>query len=547
MSPVRPLFREVKICQQEIHTQLRFDQRQNRASLAQILAMCTKEEHDVIDETLTALGSRASLVSIGRTIPNDNVESEQAQVLSVMHLIIRTFPVKESSVSGTEKSGRTYQRRMPLRPKRSTKISIGLFSKLRNLVRGDHIPWGVSGGRHQVHQQSSIRHYNSSLDTDSPSYSTKFDYASSGDHPAYRRVAYRRQEHPLSTVVPPIPQESRSSVRTPTEIMRDRGIREARKKIEDEARQAQIESDQGWVGGEARLSQEKRSTTAGVTLSYGAGDDLNSYGKSDTAVVGPLSQPESSRRPGERLVSKFASRPYISTGIQGVAKDATRIRPDEHDIPVGDAGGNKRFTTLQGRARESQLSQLQSRALLRQDSERTTDPVSYSKRAQSLSRKPEPERLHAIAYSPSDDTFPRHSAGYNGGVSTSDPAFIGPVRLRKHSAGSWSAGAAFRSRPRDTPVVHTRISSQMPQALEGPELQTSNALSTPAIPMSAGKPLQPEPSGPSDKAARNPTQQSQTERFLDFAMSAQNDDAELATADIDTLLAKYTTVFDPKP
>ena len=110
-SPVRPLFREVRICQEEIRNQLRLDQRRNRASLAQTLTLCTQDEHNAIDWTLTSLGSRALLLSIGRTVPDIPADSKDAQVFSVMHLVTRTPAVKEGGrppvVKRTARSSQT--------------------------------------------------------------------------------------------------------------------------------------------------------------------------------------------------------------------------------------------------------------------------------------------------------------------------------------------------------------------------------------------------------------------------------------------------------
>ena len=179
----------------------------------------------------------------------------------------------------------------------------------------------------------------------------------------------------------PVPHESRSGVRTPTDIMRERGIREARKKAEDEARQAQLDSDQRRAREQARLSQEKRSAAAGAAVDPGTSAERTSYRRSGTRRSGieePLSQAETSRRPGERVSSGAAPKANAPAGTQSAAYGAAGIRADNYTRPIDNAGEDSGSTTLPRRTRGSSLSQAQSKPVPAQSSERRTASASYN-------------------------------------------------------------------------------------------------------------------------------------------------------------------------
>ena len=180
----------------------------------------------------------------------------------------------------------------------------------------------------------------------------------------------------------PVPQESRSGVRTPTDIMRERGIREARKKAEDEARQAQIDSDQRRAREQARLSQEKRGATAGAAVDPGTGPESTSYRRSGTRRPGveePLSQAETSRRPGERVLSGAAPKANTPAGTQPANYGAAGTRSDNYTKPIDEVGESSGSQTLvPKRIRGSSLSQAQPKPVPAQSSERRTASASYN-------------------------------------------------------------------------------------------------------------------------------------------------------------------------
>lgn len=110
----------------------------------------------------------------------------------------------------------------------------------------------------------------------------------------------------------PVPGESRSGVRTPTDIMRQRRDREAKRKAENESRQRQQDEEAQRQAQEEEILNTRRTSAAGVVPRVGSGEDgpsRRSRVVSDTRLAGtdpPPLQNTNDRRPGDRLSSSDA-------------------------------------------------------------------------------------------------------------------------------------------------------------------------------------------------------------------------------------------------
>lgn len=110
----------------------------------------------------------------------------------------------------------------------------------------------------------------------------------------------------------PVPGESRSGVRTPTDIMRQRRDREAKRKAENESRQRQQDEEAQRQAQEEAILITRRTSAAGVVPRVGTGEEgpsRKSRVLSDTRVAGadpPPLQNSNDRMQGDRFSSSDA-------------------------------------------------------------------------------------------------------------------------------------------------------------------------------------------------------------------------------------------------
>ncbi len=150
-------------------------------------------------------------------------------------------------------------------------------------------------------------------------------------------VSNGRTQNGGSRAALPVPSAGGDRVRTPTDIMRERRDREARKKAESERQQReQDQEERQRIQDEKRLEQDRMAATAGVAQS----GESTSYRRSEGAVrrstVEPTPQETSERRSGDRG-SGGSTRPNIASTTQpavyapssGRGEKPSAIAPDD--------------------------------------------------------------------------------------------------------------------------------------------------------------------------------------------------------------------------
>ena len=166
----------------------------------------------------------------------------------------------------------------------------------------------------------------------------------------------------------PVPQYTTTRVTTPTDIMRQRREREARKKAENEARQRdQEEAEQRRLQEQKRLSEERRNAAAGVADLGGSGRE-DSYrrsggvpGERRSRGEGPVPQDAGGRRQSERVSIGNAARVNPPTGAQPNAQyTPTETRAQESSyVPRASAERSNIPQATSTRNRGASLSQAQ--------------------------------------------------------------------------------------------------------------------------------------------------------------------------------------------
>ena len=150
-------------------------------------------------------------------------------------------------------------------------------------------------------------------------------------------VSNGRTQNGGSRAAVPVPFAGGDRVRTPTDIMRERRDREARKKAESERRQReQDEEEQRRVREEKQLEQDRTAATAGVAQSGEGSSYRRSGGAGRRSTVEPTPEERGERRTGERG-SGGSTRANIPTTAQpavyapsnGRVEKPPAIAPDE--------------------------------------------------------------------------------------------------------------------------------------------------------------------------------------------------------------------------
>ena len=150
-------------------------------------------------------------------------------------------------------------------------------------------------------------------------------------------VSNGRTQNGGSRAAVPVPFAGGDRVRTPTDIMRERRDREARKKAESERRQRERdEEEQRRVQEEQQSEQDRIAATAGVAQSGEGSSYRRSGGAARRSTVEPTPEQGGERRTGERG-SGGSTRANIPTTVQpavyapsnGRVEKPPAIAPDE--------------------------------------------------------------------------------------------------------------------------------------------------------------------------------------------------------------------------
>ena len=127
-------------------------------------------------------------------------------------------------------------------------------------------------------------------------------------------VSNGRTQNGGSRAAVPVPFAGGDRVRTPTDIMRERRDREARKKAENERRQReQDEEEQRRVQEEQKLEHDRSAATVGVAQSGEGTSQRRSGGVTRGSAVDHATQETNERRPGERGSGGITRVPMPST------------------------------------------------------------------------------------------------------------------------------------------------------------------------------------------------------------------------------------------
>ena len=151
-------------------------------------------------------------------------------------------------------------------------------------------------------------------------------------------VSNGRTQNGSSRAAIPVPFAGGDRVRTPTDIMRERRDREARKKAESERRQRERDNEeQQRIQEEQQLENNRMAATAGVAQ----GGEGTSYRRSGGAVrrstVEPTPQEPSERRPGDPA-SGGSTRANISSTAQPAVYAPSNVRAEKPSAIAPDDG-----------------------------------------------------------------------------------------------------------------------------------------------------------------------------------------------------------------
>ena len=150
-------------------------------------------------------------------------------------------------------------------------------------------------------------------------------------------VSNGRTQNGGSRAAVPVPFAGGDRVRTPTDIMRERRDREARKKAENERRQReQDEEEQRRIQEEQKAEQDRIVATAGVAPSGEGTGYRRSEGAARRSKVDPTLQETSERKPGERgsggstrATMPSTTQPAVYAPSNGRAEKPPAIAPDD--------------------------------------------------------------------------------------------------------------------------------------------------------------------------------------------------------------------------
>lgn len=172
----------------------------------------------------------------------------------------------------------------------------------------------------------------------------------------------------------PTPQYPTGGAKTPTEIMRQRRLREEKKHAENEARQKQKEEEDRRRAQEEAVKADRRA--AGVAPANPGGGDGSSYRRSEIIAAGPRVSGEgvpvppgtADRRPADRISGEAsASYPVPSGYIPRHSRGESMSGPPRNPAQTGTIP-----TLTPSRPRASTASQGQSRPITQQQTPRAT-------------------------------------------------------------------------------------------------------------------------------------------------------------------------------
>ena len=149
-------------------------------------------------------------------------------------------------------------------------------------------------------------------------------------------VSNGRTQNGGSRAAVPVPFAGGERVRTPTDIMRERRDREAKRKAENERRQReQDKEEQQRIQEEQQLEQDRMGATAGVAQSGEGASYRRSGGAVRRSTAEPTPQETSERRPGDRASGGNArgnilstTQPAVYAPSNGRAEKASATAPD---------------------------------------------------------------------------------------------------------------------------------------------------------------------------------------------------------------------------
>lgn len=151
-------------------------------------------------------------------------------------------------------------------------------------------------------------------------------------------VSNVRTQNGGSRAALPVPFTGGDRVRTPTDIMRERRDREARRKAESERRQKeQDEEEQRRIQEEQQLEQDKMAATAGVAQSGEGTSYRRSGGAIRRSTLEPTPQVTGERRPGDRG-SGGSTRANISSITQPAVYAPSNGRAEKPSANAPDEG-----------------------------------------------------------------------------------------------------------------------------------------------------------------------------------------------------------------
>ena len=255
------------------------------------------------------------------------VAAEQKGQNSAVPLYIRDWPYSQSVEGSATPASSTQSLLSPYWPKRTTRISKHTANAIRyalEAVRAD-----PEGSHPLIEGDKRPRWIPKPFTPDNVELAASMSDSAAG-------VSNGRTQNGGSRAAVPVPFAGGDRVRTPTDIMRERRDREARRKAESERRQReQDEEEQRRVQEEQQLEQDKLAATAGVAQSV-EGPSYRRAGKARRSTGEATAQGTNERRPGERgsggittaNISSIAQ-PKVYEPSNGRVEKPSVVAPDE--------------------------------------------------------------------------------------------------------------------------------------------------------------------------------------------------------------------------
>jgi len=221
----------------------------------------------------------------------------------------------------------------------------------------------------------------------------------------------------------PVPQYPTSGMRTPTDIMRQRRVREEKKKAESEAKQRDLEADeQRKAQEERRLSVERRAAVGVAGGAVGGGDTLSQRRSAARRSGGEAPNPQQDtggRRQGERVNIGNAIRVDQPSGAQPTPSVSASGRVQEPPPLSQDqgSGGSRVLHGTSNRPRGASLSQPQPRPVQSQQPRAasatysTQQQPSQTRQASAAAQPPQAQANPSAAPPASQQTQNGQSAG----------------------------------------------------------------------------------------------------------------------------------------